>query len=346
MPIRTLLLCLALSVLQPVLAPASTLAQTYAISATIPLGGAGAWDYLLADSANRRLYVSHSADVNVIDLDTQKPVGKLSGFGFIHGILIVKPTLGFLSDGVKNEVVVFNPKTLQIQTRIKTAANPNSLAYDAGTQRLFIGHKPTKSMTVLNTATLQIEGSVLLGGLPEFPIADGNGSIYVNIDDKSEIVRIDARTLEVRAHWPLAPCESPSGLAYSAATRRLFSACDNKMMAVVDADTGKVIATPAIGGSPDADAYDPASKLIFSSNDDGTLTLLADRGADGYDAIQTLATEPGARTMALDTKTHFVYISAAKLGPPPTPTPENPTPTHHPTSVAGTFHVIVVKPTK
>jgi len=340
MTARTLLLLAALSSLPIV--PA--FAQKYAISTTIQLGGAGAWDYLLADTAGRRLYVSHSGDVNVLDLDTQKPVGKLSGFGFIHGILIVKPTLGFLSDGQKNEVVVFNPKTLEIERKIATAANPNSLAYDAATGRLFIGHKPTKSMTVLNVATLKIEGSVALGGLPEFPIADGHGTIYLNIDDKSEIVRINAKTMQVEAHWPLAPCESPSGLAYSAATHRLFSACDNKMMAVVDASSCKVVATPAIGASPDADAYDPASKLIFSSSEDGTLTILADRGGDKYEALEDLATEKGARTMALDAKTHTVYISAAKLGPPPEKTAENPNPTHHPTSLPGTFHVIVVKP--
>jgi len=333
---KKFLLCLALA------APLALPAQQYTVTGSIPLGGSGAWDYLTADTTARRLYVSHSADVNVIDLDTRKVAGALSGFGFIHGILIVRPDLGFLSDGVKNEVVVFNPKTLEIKQKIKTDPNPNSLAYDASTGRLFIGHKPTKSMTVLNVATLKIEGSVPVGGLPEFPIADGKGAIFLNIDDKSEIVKINAKTMQIDAHWPLAPCESPSGLAYSAATHRLFSACDNKLLAVVDSTTGKVVATPAIGGSPDAAAYDPARKLIFTSNDDGTLTVIADRGADKYEVVQTLATEKGARTMALDANTHTAYISSAKLGPPPAPTPENPNPTHHATSLPDTFHVIVV----
>jgi DNA-binding beta-propeller fold protein YncE len=337
---RTLLLCLALSQL----APAPAFAQSYAITATIDLNGAGAWDYLLADSANRRLYVSHSADVNVLDLDTQKVVGKLSGFGFVHGILIVSPTLGFISDGGKAEVAAFNPKTLEIKQKIKTDLNPNSLAYDASTQRLFVGHKPTKSMTVLDVNTLKILGSVPVEGSPEFPIADGHGTVYLNIADKSEIAVIDAKTMQVKAHWPLAPCKEPAGLAYSAASHRLFAACDNSLMAVVNADTGKVVALPAIGASPDADAYDPASKLIFSSSDDGTLSILADRGNDKYQVLQTLPTEKGARTMALDAKTHTIYIAAAKLGPPPTPSPDNPTPTHHPTSEPGTFHIIVVKP--
>jgi hypothetical protein len=342
MIVRNLFLCLALSGL----ASTPTFAQNYAISTTVPLAGTGAWDYLLADTAARRLYVSHSGDVNVLDLDTQKVVGKLTGFGFIHGILIVNPTLGFLSDGQKNEVVVFNPKTLEIKQKIADVANPNSLAYDAETQRLFIGHKPSKSMSVLDVPTLKIVGSVALNSLPEFPVADGHGTIYLNIDDKSEIAVIDAKTMQIKAHWPLAPCESPSGLAYSAASHRLFAACDNKIMAVVDSTTGKVVATPAIGASPDADAFDPGRKLIFSSSDEGTLTVLADRGGDKYEVLQNVATEPGARTLALDTKTHIVYISSAKLGPKPTATADNPYPPHHPTSLPDSFHVIVVTPDK
>jgi hypothetical protein len=321
-------------------------AQRYSISGTISLGGSGAWDYLKADPVARRLYVSHSGDVNVVDMDTEKPVGKLSGFGFVHGILIVRPDLGFISDGGKNQVVAFNPTTLAIKQKIGTAANPNSLAYDAATQRLFIGHKPTKSMTVLNVETLKIEGSVSVGGLPEFPVADGNGTVFLNIDDKSEIVKINAKTMQIEAHWPLAPCVSPSGLAYSAASHRLFAACDNKMLAVMDATTGKVLATPAIGGSPDAAAYDSGRRLIFTSNDDGTLTIIADRGGDKFQVMQNLPTVKGARTLALDILTHTVYISAAELGPPPVATAEMPNPPHHPTSVAGTFHLIVVKSAK
>jgi hypothetical protein len=322
------------------------LSQRYSITSTISLGGAGAWDYLKADTVARRLYVSHSADVNVIDLDTLKPVGKMSGFGFVHGILIVRPDLGFFSDGGKNQVVVFNPRTLAIQQKIATAANPDSLAYDAATRRLFIGHKPAKSMTVLNVETLKIEGSVAVGGEPESLIADGRGTIFLNLDDKSEIVKINAKTMQVEAHWPLAPCVSPSGLAYSAESHRLFAACDNRMLGVVDATSGKVLATPAIGRSPDAAAYDGSRKLIFTSNDDGTLTIIADRGGDQYQPMQNLPTEKGARTLALDALTHAVYLSAATLGPPPAATPDNPNPTHLPTSLPGTFHVIVVKPAK
>ena len=335
---KKLVVCLALCASMCVAAPA----QRYSVTGSIPLGGSGAWDYR-CPTRRRAGCVSHSADLNVIDLDTQKVVGTLSGFGFVHGILIVRPDLGFISDGGHAQVVVFNPKTLEIKQKIKTDANPNSLAYDAATQRLFIGHKPTKSMTVLNVNTLKIEGQRAGGRAAGVSIGDGKGTIFLNIDDKSEIVKIDAKTMQVVAHWPLTPCESPSGLAYSAAAHRLFSACDNKLLAVVDAASGKVVATPAIGGSPDAAAYDAERKLILTSNDDGTLTVIADRGGDKFDVVQTLPTEQGARTMALDAKTHTVYISAAKLGPPPTVTADNPNPTHHPTSLPGTFHVIVVR---
>ena len=320
-------------------------AQRYAVTGSIPLEGSGAWDYLRVDSAARRLYVSHSGEVDVIDMGTERIVGKLSGLGFIHSIVIVSQrNLGFLSDGDKNEVVMFNPQTLKIQGRIKVLAKPNSMVYDSGTQRLFVGHKPSRSMTVISVATGKVEKVISLGGIPEFPVVDGKGSLYVNIDDKSEIVRMDTHTLKVLSHWNIAPCKSPSGLAISPAARRLFSACDNKLMAIVDAATGRVVGTVPIGDGPDAAAYDDERKLVFTSNQDGTLTIIADKGGDRYEVVQNLATEEGARTMALDPGSHAVFLSTAKLGPPPFPTSANPHPVSHPTAIGGTFHVIVVKP--
>ncbi|MGD0797257.1 MAG: YncE family protein [Acidobacteriaceae bacterium] len=324
--------------------PTSAFAQQYAVAGTIPLGGSGAWDYVTADSEGRKLYVSHTSEVNVVDLDSDKPVGMMSGFGYIHGILVVRPTLGLLSDGVKNEIVVFDPSTLKIRQKIATEAEPNSLAYDAGSERLFVGERPIKSLAVISAATMKIEGSIALDGTPRYQAADGKGSIYVILDDRSEMLRIDAKTMQVVSAWPMAPCRGPAGLAYAGATRRLFAPCGNRMMAVVDADSGKVVATPAIGGRPDAAAYDGVRRLAFSSNEDGTLTIVADRGGDVYQVIQNVETEKGARTMALDEKTHAAYISSAQLGPPPAPTAEDPKPTGHLTSLPGTFHVIVVKP--
>jgi DNA-binding beta-propeller fold protein YncE len=341
---RNLLLCAALPLAAPALSFVPAFAQQYAVSGTIALGGSGAWDYLAADSEGRRLYVSHTGDVNVVDLDSGKPVGTMSGFGYVHGIVVVRPTLGFISDGLKDEVAVFDPKTLKIRQKIATESEPNSLAYDAGSERLFVGERPAKSLAVISAATMKVEGSIPLDGTPRYQAADGKGSIYVVLDDRNELVRVDAKTMQVVSAWPMAPCRGPVGLAYSAATRRLFAPCGNRMMAVVDADSGKVVATAPIGGRPDATAYDDARRLAFSSNDDGTLTIIADRGGDKYEVIQNVETERGARTMALDEKTHAAYISSAQLGPPPVPTPEDPKPTGHPTSLPGTFHVIVVKP--
>jgi DNA-binding beta-propeller fold protein YncE len=255
----------------PILA-AQSIAQTYHVSGTILLGGSGAWDYLSADAQARRLYVSHSGEVIVLDLDSGKRVGELSGFGFIHGIVIIKElNTGFLSDGEKNEVISFDPATLLIKSRIKTAANPNSMVYDEATRRLFVGHKPSSSMTVINPATMTIEATIQLAGIPEFPASDQAGNIFVNLEDKSEITEIDAKTLKIKAHWPLSPCQSPSGLAFDRAKRRLFAACGNKLMAIVKADTGQVVATVPIGGGPDAARFDPMTHLAFSSNGDGTL---------------------------------------------------------------------------
>jgi len=341
---RYFLLCAAVPLAAPALSSVPAFAQQYAVSGTIALGGSGAWDYLTADSDGRRLYVSHTSEVNVADLDSVKPVGTMSGFGYVHGILVVRPTLGFISDGLKNEVAVFDPMTLKIRQKIATEAEANSLAYDAGTERLFVGERPLKSLAVISAATMKVESSIPLDGTPRYQAADGKGSIYVVLDDRSEMVRIDAKTMQVESTWPMAPCRGPVGLAYAAAARRLYAPCGNRMMAVVDADSGKVVATPAIGARPDATAYDDARRLAFSSNDDGTLTIVADRGGDKYEVIQNVETEKGARTMALDEKTHAAYLSGAQLGPPPAATPENPKPTGHPTSLPGTFHVIVVKP--
>lgn len=323
---------------------APALSQTYKVTGSIELGGNGAWDYLLADSDSRRLYVSHSSEVVVLDLDTHKVVGRMTGFGFVHGIVIVKNlNTGFLSDGQKNEVVTFDPATLQIKGRLATAANPNSMAYNAATGSLFVGHKPSQSITVIQASTGQIVKSIPLGGIPEFPVSD-EASVFVNIQDKNEIVRIDAKTLAITGHFPLAPCEGPGGLAIDKENRRLFAACDNKLMAIVNADTGAVVTTVPIGGGPDAARFDADRHLAFSSNGEGSLTVIAEEGSDHFRVIQALATELGARTMALDAKTHTIFLSKAKLGPPPAQTTANPHPPNHPTALPGTFKLIVVSP--
>lgn len=316
--------------------------QTYTVRGSIPLGGDGAWDYLCADSDSRRLYVSHSAEVVVLNLDTHEVVGRMSGFGFIHGIVIVKKlNTGFLSDGQKNEIVIFDPNALRITGRIKTAENPNSMVYNVATDRLFVGHKPSRSTTVIQASTGQIVKSIPVGGIPEFPVTDGV-SVFVNIEDKNEIVRIDAKTLAITGHFPLASCEGPGGLAIDQDHHRLFAACDNKRMAIVNADTGALVTIEPIGGGPDAARFDADRHLAFSSNGEGSLTVIAEEGNDHFRVIQNLATEPGARTMDFDAKTHTIFLSTAELGPPPAPTATNPHPPSHPTALQGTFKLLVV----
>lgn len=327
------------------LLPIGASAQQYAVAGSIPLGGQGAWDYLRADSDARRLYVSHSSEVVVLDLDSKQVVGKLTGFGFVHGIVIVKSlNTGFLSDGQKNEVVTFDSKTLQIKDRIKTVANPNSMAYDTVTGKLFVGHKPSKSISAINAATGKIVGRIELPGIPEFPATDGRSSLFVNIEDKNEMVRIDTKTLKITAHYPLSPCTGPGGLAIDLQRHRLFAACGNQTMAVVNSDTGAVVASLPIGDGPDAAGFDPGTRLAFSSNGGGNLTVITEEGEDRYRVIQTVVTEPGARTMALDEATHTIFLSTAKLGAPPAPTAENPHPPNHPTAIAGSFKLVVVSP--
>ncbi len=316
-------------------------AQGYKTSGSIPIGGTGGWDYLTADGANQRLYVSHGGEVVVMDLKSEKPVGKISGMSRIHGIAIANDlNTGFISDGGTNQVVLFDLKTLAVKDKVKAGTNPDGIVYDPASKRVFAFNGRSNDATAINGETGKVEGTLALGGKPEFPVSDGKGNVYDNIEDKSEIVQIDSKTLQVKAHWAVAPCESPSGLAIDTDNRRLFAVCDNKMMAVVDADSGKVVATPVIGEGPDAAGFDPGTKLAFASNGDGTLTVVRETGKDSYSVAQNVTTVKGARTMALDTETHKVYLSSAEYGPTPAATAQNARP--RPSIVPGSFKILIV----
>ena len=319
-------------------------AQHYKVTGNIPIPGEGGWDYLYADSANRTLYVAHNEVVDVVNLDTDKPVGKISGMKHVHGIAVAEGlNRGFISDGGSGEVVVFNLKTHAVLQKVKAGANPDGILYDPASKRVFAFNGGSKDATAIDAATGKVAGTIALGGKPEFPATDAKGDVYVNIEDKSEIVRLDPHTLKIKRRWSIAPCEEPSGLALDVSARRLFPVCDNKMTAVVNAETGKVITTVPIGEGPDAAAYDAGRKLVFSSNGhDGNLTVVKQSG-DKYSVAQTVTTEKSARTMALDAKTHKIYLAAAKLGPVPPPSKENPHP-RFPSVVPGTFHLVVVSP--
>lgn len=312
---------------------------SYKIVGSIPLGGTGGWDYLSADSANRRLYVSHSGQVEVVDLDSGKPVGRISGMMGIHGIAVANDLdTGFISDGRANEVVEFTLTNLEVKKKIKAGTNPDGIVYDSVSKRVFAFNGRSHDATVIDAASGTLAGTVKLDGKPEFPVSDGAGSVFVNIENKSELVKIDSRTLAIKAVWPLAPCESPSGLAIDTANRRLFSVCDNKRMAITDADSGKVVAAPAIGEGPDAATFDPTLHLAFSSNgESGTLTIIHADGKDKYSVAATVETAKGARTMTLDAKTHKLYLSTAAFGPVPAGA-------RRPAILPDTFRVLVLAP--
>lgn len=324
---------------------ATSLLAKHQITGTIPIGGSGGWDYLAADDQTGRLYVSHTTEVDIVDLKTEKIVGKISDLTRVHGIAIANNLgVGFISDGGANQVVSFDLKTLGIKHRIKAGTNPDGIVYDSFSQRVFAFNGRSENATVINAAQDQVESTIPLGGKPEFPVSDGKGNIYDNIEDKSEIVRIDSKQLQVTAHWSLAPCEAPSGLAIDRKGRRLFSVCHNKLMAVVDADAGKVIATPPIGEGTDAAAYDPKTKCAFSSNGDGTLTVIRQSNKDSYSVLENVSTMEGARTMTLDPATHRIYLAAAEYGPVPAPSVDNP----HPRKpvLPGSFKILILRDNK
>ena len=330
--------CIALVVL----ALGASGAGLYKLVKTIPIAGAGGWDYLYADSPNRRLYVSHGTEVDVLNLDSGTMTGKIPNTNGVHGIAVA-PELkrGFISDGRDNQVTIFNLDTLAVISTVKAGTNPDGIVYDPYSKRVFAFNGRSANMTAIDAETGQVAGTMALGGKPEFPVTDGKGDVFVNIEDKSELVRFDPKTLEIKNRWPLAPCESPSGLAIDTANRRLFPVCENKIMAVVDADNGKVITTVPTGEGTDAAAFDPGTKLAFSSNGgDGTLTVIKQESADKYAVSQNVQTRRGARTMALDLKTHTIYLSDADFGERPAPTAENPRP--RPKMIPGTFKLLVV----
>lgn len=327
----------------PLLLAVTAVAQTpaYKPAGVIKIGGTGGWDYLAVDSVNRRLYVSHTSKVEVIDLDTQKPVGSVDGLMRVHGIAVAPPLgVGFISDGGANQVVQFGLKDLAKQKTMKTGSNPDGIVFDELSKRVFAFNGRSQDATVINAADGADAGTIKLSGKPEFPVSDGIGHVFVNIEDKNEIASINVKTLAVDAHWPLTPCESPSGLAFDKAHSRLFSVCDGKVMAISDAKAGKLVTTVAIGDGPDAAAYDPATHMAFSSNGgDGTVTMIAAKGGDKYSVAGTLTTEKGARTMALDPKTHKLYLSSASYGAAPAPTAQTPKP--RPAVLPDSFRILV-----
>jgi YVTN family beta-propeller protein len=305
------------------------------------LGGEGGWDYLTIDAKARRLYVSHATHVLVVDADTGSVVGDIPDTPGVHGIAIVEEFgKGYVSNGRTSTVTVFDLKTLKSLKQIPVGKNPDAIIYDAASKRVFTMNGASNDTTAIDVKTDAVAGTLGLGGRPEFAVADEQGKVFVNIEDKNAIVEFDSRKLVVEANWPIAPAEKPSGLAFDRKHRRLFSVGSNKLMAVVSADTGKVLATVPIGSGVDAAAFDPETGLVFSSNGDGTLTVVHEDTPDKFSVVENVATQRGARTLTLDPKTHQVYLVTAEFGPPPAPTPERPRP--RPSIVPDSFMLLVV----
>jgi DNA-binding beta-propeller fold protein YncE len=312
----------------------------YHLIKKINLGGSGGWDCLYVDSDARRLYVSRSTHVAVVDVDSGKVIGDIPNTNGVHGIAIASEFgSGFTSNGRDSSVTIFDLKTLQQIGSVKVEKNPDEIIYDLATKRVFAFNRGSSSASAIDAKTGSIAGTIALGGHPEFAVADGNGMIYINIDDKSEIVALDSRKLEVKSRWPLAPGESPSGIALDQQHRRLFSACENKKMIILNADNGQVISTLPIGEGTDGAGFDPETQLAFSSNGEGTLSIIHEDSADKFSVIESIPTQRGARTMAIDAKTHNIFLVTAQFGPAPEPTPERPHP--RPSIIPDTFVILV-----
>ncbi len=322
--------------------PATTphAAPDYRVAATWPVGGEGGWDYIYVDHAGGRVYASHASQVDVLELATGRKVGVIANTAGVHGIVVARGH-GYISCGRTNTVAVFDPQTLQVTATVPTGTRPDALLYDAFSNRVFAFNNGATTATVLDAATGAAVGTAELGGAPEAAVSDGQGTVFVNIEDKNELVAFDAKTLEVRQRWPVAPGEGPSGLALDRAHRRLFSVCGNGKMVVLNADTGERVADVPIGSGVDGVVFDEGRQVAVSSNGSGTITVVKEDGPNDFRVAQTLATARGARTCALDEATHRIYLPTADLGPAPAPTPEVPRPRL--STVPNTFRVLVVE---
>jgi YVTN family beta-propeller protein len=288
----------------------------YVIKQKFTLGGDGGWDYLTYDPQGKRLFISRATRVQVVDPEKGTLITEIPDTAGVHGIALAQDAgKGFTSNGRENTVTVFDLKTLKQTAKIKLdgGENPDAIIYDGASKRVFAFNGRSKNASVIDASNNTVVATIPLDGKPEFAAADGKGMVYVNIEDKNEIQSIDARNAKVVGSWPLTGCEEPSGLAMDAKHRRLFAGCGNEVMAVVNADSGKVVTTLPIGKGVDANGFDPGNELAFSSNGDGTLTVVHQDAPDKFSVVQNAATQKGARTMALNPENHDVYLVTAEI---------------------------------
>lgn len=318
-------------------AGAQTPTHYHLIKKTV-VGGEGGWDYLLADEAGGRLYLSHGAQVDVLDLKTHRKIGVIAPTPGVHGIAVVPGAgVGYTTNGKPNTATMFDLETLRPRKEIPTGQKPDAIYYDAFSGRVFIFNNEGSSATVLEAATGTVAGTVELGGAPEAAVSDDKGQIFVNLEDKNEVVVFDARTLAVKHRWKLGTGEEPTGLAFDKAHHRLFSTCQKRMV-VLDAQSGNVLAEVPTGSGTDGAVFDPSTGSAISSNGDGTLTVVREVKPGKFDVVQTVPTQRGARTITIDPQSHHIFVTTAEYGPAPAATTDNPRP--RPAVLPGTFTVL------
>lgn len=318
-------------------------AQVCKVVNRIHLDGDGRWDYITVDSETNTAYESHGDIVQVVDLGTGKVLGTITELSGVHGVTIAKGfNKGFISNGKTSTVTVFELGTFKTLATIKIAGgNPDAILYDSYSKLVFTFNGKTSDATVIDAKTNEVKATIKLSGKPEFPQTDLKGKIYVNIEDKSEIQVIDTKMLKVVNQWSIAPGEEPSGLALDNETNVLFSVCSNKMMVMSDAKSGKVITHLPIGNNCDGVVFDPTLKMAFSANGDGTITVVKEVSKDKFTVVENAKSQTSARTIAVNTKTHHLYLPAAEFNPKPEPTTKNPKP--RATLKTGSFVILDVE---
>ncbi|HEX9081051.1 MAG TPA: PQQ-binding-like beta-propeller repeat protein [Holophagaceae bacterium] len=302
---------------------------------TFPIGGPGGWDYLTLDAGSGRLFVTHGDEVVVLEAKTGKVVGRIPDTPGVHGVALVPQAgRGYISQGRSNDLAVFDLKTLKKLGSIPAGKKPDAIISDATDGLVLAFNGASQDATVVDAATGAVRGTLPLGGQPEYAVADGKGHVYVNLEDKSEVLQLDPRAPKVTARWPLAPGESPSALAMDPESRRLFAGCHNQKLVVLDADTGRVVTSLPIGRGVDAARFDAGTGLLFVACGDGTTTVIRATSKDHYEVVDTLKTRVSARTLELDPATHDLYLPFADVKPNPAG--------GRPSLVPGTFAVLVV----
>jgi YVTN family beta-propeller protein len=303
-------------------------------------GGKEYWDYITFDASSRRLYISHNTEVKVVNADSGAIVGNIPDLKRVHGIVVMGDLgRGFISDGGADEVVVFDLKTLKPTGHIKTGGNPDCIIYDPASKHIFTMNGKSNDASVIDPSSLAVVATIPIGGRPEYAVPDGHGTIYDNVEDKNEVVVIDSMTNTVKSHWPIAPAEEATAIDLDAQHHRLFIGGRNKLLAIMNVDSGKVVQTFPIGAGVDTNIFEPSTGMLFVAAREGMLHVLHEDSPDNFSVVETVKTEFGARNMALDPKTRQLYIDTGDFTPAAAPTTEQPHP--QPTPVSGTFRLLV-----